>query len=179
MSINDALRQLEIDGKVVRFQAPRGFAAKRGLFLTEDLVKALNGTNGTVAFYKAKMPIISLFERWVKGDLVKVRLRGHKRGAFVARLEPPPPDVWEFRVTEPTPQFRVFFRFVSKDIAVATSIRTRAELGPKQTKSGKKSHAWASVMRECGDHWGKLFGSAEPLSGDDLSQFMTEYEHVE
>lgn len=178
MSMREKLMELEKEGRVHRFPSPKGFNAKRALFMSEELVKAINGANTAVGFYKCKPEVIRLFERWVKGDLIKIRMNGHGKGAFIALLDDPPPDVWELRVTEPKPQFRVFCRFVCEDMIVATSIRTRDELGPRQTKTGKKSQAWASAMRDCVSMWSGLFPAHEPHNGKVSSDFLTECENV-
>ncbi len=178
MSIHDRLNELETRKNIHRYPPPQGFKARRALFVTDELLKELNSANSSVNFHNAKIETLRMFERWVKGDLIKVRLVGHKPGAFVSLLDPPPPDIWEFRITEPAIQFRVFFRFVSEDMIVATSIRSRKLLGNKKTKGGRKAQAWQDVMRECEGRWSQLFPHHEPMTGTTAADFLTDFENV-
>lgn len=178
MSIEATLSELEIAGDLVRFTPRKGLASKRGLFMTVPLDTALSHPNSTVAHYKARKHILRLFERWVTGELMTISMNGGGTGAFIAQLDPPPPDIWELRVTEPRPQFRVFCRFIAKDLIVATCVRTRDELGPRSVRSKKRSKAWTDAMYDCKTQWDKILPGTTPIAGHLSTDFVTECEHA-
>jgi hypothetical protein len=72
-----------------------------------------------------KAYIVAALDRWVLGE----KIYGRKRGEFLDRLKPPPPDVWEIRVTVPAIQARMFGRFAEPDTLILTKFHTRAVLG--------------------------------------------------
>jgi hypothetical protein len=65
----------------------------RKTFFSKLLVDQQSATNLLVG----KAHIVNALDRWVLGE----RVYGKKRGEFLDRLKPPPPDIWEIRVTVP------------------------------------------------------------------------------
>lgn len=178
MSIFMRLKELEDAGKVFRVDAPHGFSAKRGLYITEPLKKLLDNPTSSVGFHGGRPHIARIFERWVKGETMTIRLGGHNPAAFIAQLDPPPPDVWELRVTEPIVQFRIFCRFVAQDVILATAVRSRNELGKRKTKSGQRAQAWKEAMGDCEKQWNDCFPNHTVHPGIEAGHFLTEFVDV-
>lgn len=84
------------------------------------------------------------------------------------RLSPPPPEIWEMRITEPIVRWRVFGRFASPNIFIATSMRTRDMLG-KRSSAG-----WSSAMKDCERAWEQLFPTAMPFTASQARDYITE-----
>jgi hypothetical protein len=103
--------------------------------------------------------------RWVLGE----RIYGNRRrGTFLDRLESPPPEVWEIRITEPITQARLFGRFAERDTLILTRFHTRGLLGDKG------SQAWRYAMKECVDTWNELFPGFSPHSGATINAYVSE-----
>jgi hypothetical protein len=95
---------------------------------------------------------------------------GHGAPGFLKPLEPPPPDIWEFRITHPEPQVRIFGRFAEPDTFVATDIQTRGSLGRKG------SPAWQRACAQCAKDWQGHFPNQSPYVGPNrrISDYVTE-----
>ena len=174
MSIHEMLQQLEGEGKLVRFLPPDGVAEKRQLFLTSGLYQEFSDRRSSFNFF-GQMPAARIaFGRWVTGNLVTVRLGLGNTGAELARLEPPPEEIWEFRITEPVPQLRVFARFAAPDILVATAAVNRDRLGRAFSRSQKQNKAWTEAMYGCISEWTRLFGRTEAFRGRVIADYVSE-----
>lgn len=173
MSIENRLIELKNEEELVAFKAPKGFKSKRALFISKSVMNEILKANSNVGFHNCRPHIEAVFDNWVKGVEVAVSLGGSGKGALLARLDPPPPNIWELRVTDPSPQFRVFCMFAAKDILVATQIENRNVLGSKQTKTGKKSAAWTKIMQDCNNEWVRLFPNNIPFDSANLDEMMT------
>jgi hypothetical protein len=109
----------------------------------KDLLDPSSATNALVG----KAYIVAALDRWVLGE----KIYGKKRGEFLDRLKPPPPDVWEIRVTVPAVQARMFGRFAEPDTLILTKFHTRAMLGDKG------SQGWNQAMAHCCGSWESMF----------------------
>jgi hypothetical protein len=109
--------------------------------------------------------------RWVIGELVYADEKGKAR--FLKRLEPPPPEVWEIRVTEPRVQARLFGRFAEPDTFVLTKFHSRAVLRDKK-KSAAHDSEWQVAMDNCVAQWDQLFPGVQPFSGETIHAYVTE-----
>src|SRR5262249_501716 len=92
---------------------------------------------------------------------------------FLKRLDPPPPEIWEIRVTEPRVHARLFGRFAEPDTLILTKFHGRGVLREKKTKGARKSE-WQIVMRECESTWAKLFPGIPPFAGQDIHAYVTD-----
>jgi hypothetical protein len=103
--------------------------------------------------------------RWTLGD----RIWGHKsRSQFLKRLDPPPPEVWEVRVTEPVVMARLFGRFAEQDTLILTKFHTRGALG------NKGSTHWHAAMGQCDATWNRLFPGLAPHTGTAIHHYVSE-----
>ena len=76
-------------------------------------------------------------------------------------------EVWTIRSVRPRPSLRVFGRFAMRDVLVATHHRDRKTLG------GFISREWRREIRYCKAQWRTLFPSYEPLSGEDINDYVS------
>jgi len=103
---------------------------------------------------------------WTLGDYLYDN--GEGGAGFIKRLEQPPPEIWEIRITNPTPQIRVFGRFAEPDTFVATDMNTRDLLGRKG------SHEWRRACADCQQEWQRLFPANGPFQGAVVADYITE-----
>ena len=165
MSIATQIASLEAAGKLTRY-TPRGRRpAKRRLYLAElalrDLANQSSATNllGCRGFVESALALWTLGER-VYGD--------QNGGRFLKPLDPPPPEIWEIRVTEPVVQVRLLGRFAEPDTLILIKFYTRQLLGKKGSAN------WKSAMAQCDRTWTQLFGTTQPFSGKTIHNYVTE-----
>jgi hypothetical protein len=101
---------------------------------------------------------------WVLGGRVYL----NERARFLCRLWPPPPEIWEVRVTEPRPQVRLFGRFIEPDTLILTKFHLRDQLGKRE------SRVWITAMRDCERKWAALFPATPPFSASTIHRYVTE-----
>jgi hypothetical protein len=171
MSITPHIAKLEAAGKLRRYVPPSRHPARRCLFLTESAVKDLEDPNSATNILDVRGFIEGAMAQWVLGKRVYADDRGKAR--FLKRLDPPPPEIWEIRVTEPRVQARLFGRFAEPDTLILTRFHGRGVL-KKKKKATTKSNEWQIVMNECEATWNKLFPGFSPFSAHSIHQYVTE-----
>lgn len=165
MSIRAHISALELDGKLVRYMPRVPHPPKRRLYLGPEAQNDLNDPRSAVNVLVGKGWIIAALDRWTLGE----RIYGSsKRGEFLDRLDPPPSEVWEIRVTVPNVQARLFGRFAEPDTLILTKFHTRGFLG----KRG--SQAWKQAMHGCAKIWETHFPLISPFVGKDVHAYITE-----
>jgi hypothetical protein len=164
MSIQPEIIKLEASGLLVRYMPRNSRVPRRRLFLApgaqKDLVDPSSATNSLVG----KGFIVAALEKWVLGE----KIYGKNRGEFLDRLDPPPPDIWEIRVTPPAVQARLFGRFAAPDTLILTKFHTRSMLG------NRGSQGWRLAMKACHDCWNDLFPSIPCFVADSVHSYVTE-----
>jgi hypothetical protein len=108
--------------------------------------------------------IVSALDRWTLGE----HIYGTKRGEYLDRLDPPPPDVWEIRVTAPRPQARLFGRFAEPDTLILTKFHTRPMLGDKGSQN------WNQAMAHCDQCWQAHFPGLPYFTAANVRAYVTE-----
>lgn len=164
MSIQAQIVALEAAGILVRYMPRVARPPRRRLYLGPDATKDLMDATSATNLLVGKGSIVGALDRWTLGD----RVYGKKRGEFLDRLDPPPVEVWEIRVTVPAIQARLFGRFAEPDTVILTKFHTRSHLG----KRG--SQAWNLAMSACEDCWDNLFPNHAPFSSPDIHAYVTE-----
>lgn len=165
MSIQKILSELEASNPpmVQRFQSPSKSVAKRRLYLAGTAIGDFNNHQSATNLLGLKGYISASMTRWVTGG----RVHGDKtRGRFLDRLDPPPHEVWEIRVTEPTINARLFGRMCERDTLVITNFRTRQLLGKRGSAD------WAAAMESCVSQWGQL--GLPLLVGSKIGDYVSE-----
>lgn len=175
MSIRTHLDGLVAKGDLVPFQVRHPLRNVRALYLTPAVLKELNDAKSAVNHHGVRADCIRVMERWVSGGNIPVSMSGSGRGAILARLDPPPADIWELRITEPNVQFRAFGQFVAKDVLIVTALQPRGTLLTKKLRSRRtRSATWTAAMYGCFDVCKKLIAPYLSLSGSDPATFVSE-----
>ena len=95
MSMSSKIRSLEAAGDLSRY-TPRSGTAKRRLYLAAPALRDLNDASSATNILVGRGFIEAALTRWTSGG----RVYGNKRrGLFLDRLCPPPPEIWDIRVT--------------------------------------------------------------------------------
>ena len=164
MSILARIPALEAGGKLTRFMPRRGQTPRRRLYLAAPALEDFTDRSSAVNILVGRGFVEASLTRWTIGD----RVFGlKKRGYFLVRLRPPPPEIWEIRVTEPSVQARLFGRFAGPNTLILTKFYTRQLLGKKG------SQGWRDAMAECQEIWNGLFD--EPaFSAKTVGEYVTE-----
>lgn len=167
MSTAEQLAKLETDGKLFRFAPKLRHGLKRRLYLTSEANRNFNDPNSATNFLPRPRGMIeAAMVRWVAGDRVFTDDRWKPR--FLKELDPPPcSDIWEIRVTEPTPNVRLIGAFLERDTLILSRFRTRTLLG----KRG--SQAWQDAMNGCTTDFTNLF-QRPPMHGQVLGEYISE-----
>jgi hypothetical protein len=170
MSIGERIRTLEATSPplLVRYKPVSQRKPKRRLYLADQALKEYQTDGSAVNLLVGRGFVASSMSRWVLGEHVH---GSKKRGLFVDRLEPPPPEVWEMRVTEPIVQGRLLGFFAEPDALVMLRMHTRGYMGDRHPT---KRDQWDETMDECRAVWDALFRGEPPLGGATIHEFVTE-----
>ncbi|HKT19053.1 MAG TPA: hypothetical protein VJR47_13485 [Stellaceae bacterium] len=132
--------------------------------MAQEAYKDFTDTSSAVNLLVGKGFVEAALTRWTSGGRVYGNAR---RGLFLDRLDPPPSEIWEIRVTSPIVQARLLGRFAEPDTLILTKFYTRQHLGKKS------STAWKNAMKECEETWKSLFEEA-PFAGTTIHDYVTE-----
>ncbi|MBX9825159.1 MAG: hypothetical protein K2Y27_09200 [Xanthobacteraceae bacterium] len=164
MSIRDLI--IAHEGTALwRFEPPK-VPIKRRLYLTGNGRKHLTDPNSATNVLKLRGHIQNALVHWVSGG----RVRGDELGKarFLKRLCPPPPEIWEVRVTDPTPQVRLLGRVVEPDTLILDRFHTRGYLGDKGDPG------WKEAMEGCHSTFEKLFPGEPIFQRATIHEYVTE-----
>ena len=165
MSISSILRLLQDAGTIFPYRpALTRQRARRRLFLTTKAESDRTDPGSATNLLCGSGFVHATLDRWVLGG----RVYGGKRGRYLADLVPPPPDIWEIRVTEPSVQARLFGRFPEPDTLILTGFHTRNLLGPKD------SRAWADAMADCVRQWDAFNPALPVFQAASIHAYVTE-----
>ena len=103
---------------------------------------------------------------WVSGGRIRADEKGKPR--FLKRLDPPPPEIWEIRVTDPNPQARLLGRIVEQDTLILDRFHTRQFLGEK----GNPNSGWSEAMPACDLAINALFSGEPLLQGNSIRDYV-------
>jgi hypothetical protein len=164
MSIRGILVQLQTAGKVVPYVPQTRQPPRRRLYLAPAAYNDLTNPQSATNLLSGRGYIEAALTRWVSGN----RIFGDTRGRFLFRLDPPPPEIWEIRVTEPVVQSRLLGRFAEPDTLILMKFYTRQLLGKKG------SLEWATGMATCEASWKELLDMRLPFTADTIHHYVTE-----
>src|SRR5438105_10386458 len=100
MSIRAEIKVHLDAGNLLPYRPRSRKPARRRLFLIKDAHSILTNPNSAVGLLEGRGPIEAAMTKWVNGEHVYGRMRnGILRCGFMCRLDPPPPEIWEIRVT--------------------------------------------------------------------------------
>jgi len=101
--------------------------------------------------------------RFIAGHLIRVS-RKSKSNVDLEQLEGLD-EIWALCFRKPKPGWRVFGRFLEKDLFVGLRAHDRHEFGSRFSFSGKAS----GILSD----WEELFGTIPPLRSDKLSDYLS------
>jgi hypothetical protein len=165
MSTRLTIVQLQATGRLVPFVPHIRQPARRRLYLAQPAITDLTNPESATNILSGRGYIEAALTRWTSGGRV---FGDARRGRFLFRLEPPPPEIWEIRVTEPVVQSRLLGRFAEPDTLILTKFYTRRLLGEKG------SPEWAAGMTTCQGIWNELFPSIDPFSAESIHNYVTD-----
>jgi hypothetical protein len=165
VSIKAHIAGYEAAGKLRRYVPRSRHAPRRRLYLASMAMKDFDDPSSAVNLLVGTGFIEAAMARWVSGGLVYGDAR---KGRFLDRLCPPPPEIWELRVTEPVVQARLFGRFAEPDTLILTKFHTRQLLG------NKGSEGWNQAMNHCEKIWNDLFPDIAPFCASNIHAYVTE-----
>lgn len=173
MSIAAIMGMRVTDGTLLPYHAPGPGPDRRFLLLSARLAQEISDPRSAIGYFGQKRHVVELFDLWVLGRGIHVRMRGRSSAASLALLRPPPPEIWEMRITTPQPQIRVFGRFAAPDMFIALLARNRDRLGAAREARGSRGAGWQEAMYGCEAEWNRIFGGEEPFRGQCASGYVT------
>ena len=169
MSTEPILKEL-VDGAFLTPFVPRSVRRpRRRLFLSREALSDLTDQYSALNLLGVRGDVEAAMANWTSGGFVYADGDGNPR--FLKRLQPPPPEIWTIRVTDPEIQVRLFCRFLKPDTLIVTRMILRGDLSKKGRKCPKK---WKRAMEACEASWKQLFPQHAPLGGTVISEFVTE-----
>jgi hypothetical protein len=165
-SIQLAIQELEKTGDLRPFVPESRKPPRRRLYLAKPAMQDYDNLSSATNVLVGKGYIKAALTRWTLGD--RIYSSNGAKGGFLKDLDPPPPEVWEIRVTEPVAQARLFGRFAAPDTIVLTKFYTRRLLG------NKRSPEWSRAVAQCVNCWNSLFGDLPPFAAKTISEYVTE-----
>ena len=116
-------------------------------------------------------------ESFIGGDTLTICLRPFEAGvAYMRLLKPPSDGIFDIRSRDPNPALRVFGGFARRDVFVALTWAPRSKplsWSSKQPLEGRNSREWRDAVLECKTAWKNLFGSYQPVTGDEIENYAT------
>lgn len=137
---------------------------KRRLYVHPDIGRLLDGADPTIGF--PSTPADSFVARYSASWLVEVSLSGQPiREADMERLEGLD-EVWAVCIRKPRPGWRIFGRFVHRDVFVGLRAYDRNFLGMKEH--------YNAVASQIPAIWDAEVGAISPLSGVTIGDYLSE-----
>lgn len=134
--------------------------------MTAPFAAKFDNPNSAVNLLVGRGPIEAALMAWTLGDYLPDN--GAGEAGFIKRLERPPPEIWEIRVTHPAAQARIFGRFAEQDTFIATDMNTRSLLGRKGSQN------WKQACASCAADWTALFPTNPPFQGNVVADYISE-----
>lgn len=166
MSIIDVIDNAIAIGDLIEYLPLSSKPAKRRLLLSIQADMDLNDGGSAINILGVKGYVESALTRWTTGERIFATDTG--KAKFLKRLDPPPPEIWEMRITEPNVQVRLFARFAEPDVLIGCRLHTRQMLGKKG------SAGWQNAMQSCEQQWVALFGAQSPYTDSQIKSYVTE-----
>lgn len=112
--------------------------------------------------------LLADLDLFVEGRLVTACLTPFKAiNSYMGLLDPVGDGIWDIRSRDPNPAIRVLGGFAEKDVFIALTWGLRKNL------LDKDSPQWINAINKCRTEWKRLFPTYSPLTGDDISDYLT------
>jgi hypothetical protein len=174
------LATLEANGDLRRYVPRSRHDPVRRLYLSKEALNDLQSPYSAANLLDLRGQIEAALTHWTLNGRVYADDEGEAR--FLKRLDRPPPEIWNIRVTESDVQARLFGRFIEPNTLVLTKFYPRGAFSPKLKKGKKKTpqqkakeaRKWRQAMIDCEKAWRKLFPAGELFSGNRIQDYVTE-----
>jgi len=137
---------------------------RRTLYVTQDLRRYFE--------LRQSLKIRADLNDFILGRDVNVALGLDQIDCRMARLDPADAEVWEIRIYERNPQWRLFGRFATTDVFVVLR-------GPILRK--EVTGRFDQMINECHLEWRSLFGSSNPpnfIGSNRLHDYISRNGHI-
>jgi hypothetical protein len=162
------LAALEAERKIARCRPDGNRKARRCAFLTAEAINHYNNDQPAAMLLVGRGPIKNALDHWTLGRRIwgKAERGIFTEGRFLKPLHPPPPHIWEIRVTEPVIQVRLFCLFIAKDMLLLTNFHTRKFLD--------EGSNWSEAMGKSAEAWKSLLPEYSPFVGQSIGDYLSE-----
>jgi hypothetical protein len=158
--ISRKIGEQEKHGKLRPYLPTSRYLPRRRVYLAGPAQTDFDNNNSAVNKVCSQGEIAAALTRWTLGEKIY--------SAFLKRLDPPPSEIWEIRVTAPKGKVRLLGRFAEPDTLILTKFHTRSHLG------SYGSEAWQKAGKNCAHTWKSLFGNLGPFSATSVDKYVTE-----
>lgn len=180
MSTAIMLATMESQGALTRYLPRSRHEPERRLYMTREALNDFEDEYSTTNILGLRGQIEAALTHWALNEQIYADDEGE--ASFLKRLEAPPPEIWNIRVTESDVQARLFGRFIEPDTLVLTRFYPRGFFSPKLKKGkkptpqqkAKEAKKWRQEMEACVAAWLKLFPNGELFSGSTIHDYVTE-----
>lgn len=164
MSIRDEIDR-HVAAGVLRLLPPLvpGAQRKRTLLVTQEVWDWLSGPWQGAPGEERRFQLRAFLDRFTEGALINVGDNGYMKPARKRHEE-----VWWIRSRRPRPSIRVLGRFALVDTYILTTWGFVSDLG------GPKSREWRDTIVRCKTEWRKLFPAHDPISSEDIHDYISE-----
>ena len=176
MSIRREWQKLVADGTLVRLAPALGDPASRTVLMCKEVNELLTQEMEEGPAADRRSRLLATIENFVAGRRLVVCMDPFAaRNANIGRLAPIEDSIWDIRCRE-KPAIRVFCRFVEKDVLLAVTCRPRSvridwlgwfPLGDRNSTD------WERGKTATRSHWKRYFPTYEPVSGDNLDDYLS------
>jgi hypothetical protein len=143
----------------------------RHLYGSQEIIRLIEGPWTDIKEEYRSGKLRQDFDRFVQGKLISVALDNpytKSKNAYLARLDRAYDEVWEIRSRAPRPGIRAFGRFAECNKLILFNWQYRENLG------GPGSKEFQFEINKSKSEWRKIFPSYQPVSGNDIHDYVSE-----
>jgi hypothetical protein len=167
MSIRDAIAEAVQKGDLYHLPTfAISPAPTRAVFVTSEVMDfVVRALPRELAYASSNARL--MLDSFSVGDRFAVSIDPHNKRHVcqLSRNSPKSEGVWQFRIRDPKPQLRIFGCFAEKDTFVALSVALREDL----------TGNFGLAVVENSAIWGDIFRYHQPLTGDELDAYLSNY----
>lgn len=173
MSIEAILCELVRDGRLVPIEPILGGHQERLVFAPPEVLRELDPDTAIFIDPSNAGELRAWVDGFTNGRSITVG-SDRNRTVDIKILNPKYDEVWELRKRN-SPSTRIFGRFASKDVFIATNICTCNDLFSMQwvTNGYIRWPVWRREIRRCKAVWRALFVNYKPVSGGNLDDYLS------
>lgn len=172
MSIDAIIKEAVDSEKLHIFGGLDSDEARRTLLLHPQIVTDMEAV---LDQNKRLGRLISDFDNFCIGNEITISLTPYEhRDAYMGLLDPEEDGFFDIRSRDPNPGIRVFGRFVKPDTFVALEWWPRSvDMGGKKKLGERNSQEYHFALIEAGQRWDATLPNVRPVTGGQVSDFLT------